>query len=226
MKDSVSSVSISLGDGLYLNAYQNGGIIANQAVNAFDLISGSGKLQKQFLGNQSPLSEDSKSALFNGLTSRGVDAIARPVGEFLVEQGTVLLGGKLLSLGIGKLVGQFASKSSSSIAQAAEASSIGNEAAVGTHSVYTGVDASGTVRYVGITGRDPSVRFLEHLHSGTARGTLKYKVIKGAENLTRTQARVWEQTLINQYGMGKNGGQLLNKINSIAPKNWAKYGIK
>ncbi|GCB37849.1 RHS repeat domain-containing protein [Bacteroides faecalis] len=157
-----SSVSISLGDGLYLNAYQNGGIIANQAVNAFDLISGSGKLQKQFLGNQSPLSEDSKSALFNGLTSRGVDAIARPVGEFLVEQGTVLLGGKLLSLGIGKLVGQFASKSSSSIAQAAEASSIGNEAAVGTHSVYTGVDASGTVRYVGITGRDPSVRFLEH----------------------------------------------------------------
>ena len=78
---------------MYLNAYQNGGIIANQAVNAFDLIAGSGKLQKQFLGNQSPLSEDSKSALFNGLTSRGVDAIARPVGEFLVEQGTVLMGG-------------------------------------------------------------------------------------------------------------------------------------
>ena len=164
--------------------------------------------------------------MFNGLTSRGVDAIARPVGEFLVEQGTVLLGGKLLSLGIGKLVGQFASKSGSSIAQAAEASSIGNEAAVGTHSVYTGVDASGTVRYVGITGRDPSVRFLEHLHSGTARATLKFIPVKGAENLTRTQARVWEQTLISQYGMGKNGGQLLNKINSIAPKNWGQYGIK
>ncbi|THG53373.1 RHS repeat-associated core domain-containing protein, partial [Bacteroides faecichinchillae] len=220
-----SSVSISLGDGLYLNAYQNGGIIANQAVNAFDLIAGSGKLQKQFLGNQSPLSEDSKSALFNGLTSRGVDAIARPVGEFLVEQGVALMGGKLLGWGIGKLAGQFASKSSS-VAQAVEASSIGNEAAVGTHSVYIGKDASGTIRYVGITGREPSVRFLEHLHSGTARGALKYEVVKGAKNLTRTQARVWEQTLINRYGMEKNGGTLLNKINSIAPKNWAKYGIK
>ena len=89
------------------------------------------------------------------------------------------MGGKLLGWGIGKLAGQFASKSSSSVAQAVEASSIGNEAAVGTHSVYTGVDASGTVRYVGITGRDPSVRFSEHLHSGTAKGALKYEVIKG-----------------------------------------------
>jgi len=44
--------------------------------------------------------------------------------------------------------------------------------------------------------------------------------------LTRTQARVWGQTLINQYGLQKNGGLLLNKINSIAPANWWQYGIK
>jgi hypothetical protein len=50
-------------------------------------------------------------------------------------------------------------------------------------------------------------------------------VIEGAEGLTRTQARIWEQTLINQYGLGKNGGMLYNQINSIAPKYWWQYGI-
>jgi hypothetical protein len=40
------------------------------------------------------------------------------------------------------------------------------------------------------------------------------------------QPRERGQTLINQYGLQKNGGLLLNKINSIAPKNWWQYGIK
>ncbi|WP_181302054.1 hypothetical protein [Rhodanobacter sp. PCA2] len=43
--------------------------------------------------------------------------------------------------------------------------------------------------------------------------------------MTKQQARVMEQTLINQYGLEKNGGQLLNKINSISPKYWEKNGI-
>ena len=70
-----SSASIALGNDNYLNFYQNGGILANQAVNAFDLIASCGKLQNQFLGKTSPLSEDSKSALFNSLNSRSIDAI-------------------------------------------------------------------------------------------------------------------------------------------------------
>lgn len=40
----------------------------------------------------------------------------------------------------------------------------------------------------------------------------------GATNLTRTGARVWEQTLINQHGLPHNGGTLINKVNSISPK--------
>ena len=79
---------------------------------------------------------------------------------------------------------------------------------------------------MGITERDPIVRFAEHLNSGTARATLKYSVVSGAQNLTRIQARVWEQTLINTYGLGKNGGLLFNSINSISPKYWSQYGIK
>ena len=47
-----SSASIALGNDNYLNFYQNGGILANQAVNAFDLIASCGKLQNQFLGKK------------------------------------------------------------------------------------------------------------------------------------------------------------------------------
>lgn len=102
----------------------------------------------------------------------------------------------------------------------------GIAARTGTNSVYQGVDKAGIVRYIGITERETSVRFAEHLNSGTANSLLQYRVVNGATGLGRTQARVWEQTLINQYGLQRNGGVLLNKINSIAPKYWWQYGIR
>ena len=105
--------------------------------------------------------------------------------------------------------------------------SLDGAAKTGSNLVYEGLDAAGKVRYVGITGRDAAVRFGEHLNSvGTGKELLRYQVIKGGEDLSKTQARIWEQTLINQYGLQKNGGLLLNKMNSIAPKNWLQYGIK
>lgn len=99
-------------------------------------------------------------------------------------------------------------------------------AKTGTSVVYQGFDKAGIARYVGITEREAAVRFGEHIGSGTAKSLLRYEVVPGATNLSRTGARVWEQTLINQYGLQKNGGLLLNKINSIAPTNWWQYGIK
>jgi hypothetical protein len=101
-----------------------------------------------------------------------------------------------------------------------------NAAKGGTNAVYQGLDAAGKTRYVGITSREPAVRFAEHAASGTAKAPLQYRVIKGAEGLSRIDARIWEQSLINQYGLRKNGGQLFNQINSIAPKYWWQYGIK
>ena len=92
----------------------------------------------------------------------------------------------------------------------------------GTYSVYQGLDAAGTVKYVGITSRTPAVRFAEHAASKTARSTLGYEVIQGAEGLTKTQARILEQQLINQNGLGN----LLNLRNSIDPKYWWLYDIK
>ncbi len=106
--------------------------------------------------------------------------------------------------------------------QLATAGKLGMKVADATNVVYRGIDKSGVVKYVGITKRVPGVRFGEHLNSGTAKSLLRYEVIDGATGLTRTQARVWEQTLINQYGLGN----LLNKRNSISPKYWEQYGIK
>ncbi|MFP0266412.1 hypothetical protein BFR77_01095 [Acinetobacter pittii] len=93
--------------------------------------------------------------------------------------------------------------------------------------VYQGFDKAGDVRYIGITQRAPEARFAEHLNSiGTGKEFLRYEVVPGAINLSRPEARKMEQTLINQYGLGKNGGTLLNQINSINPKYWERFGIK
>lgn len=96
-----------------------------------------------------------------------------------------------------------------------------------TYAVYQGIDASGLVRYVGITSRPPLKRFSEHLKSlGTGKEFLRFRLLREATNLTSKQARVLEQGLINQHGLRKNGGSLLNKRNSISPRYWEKYGIE
>lgn len=103
-------VSIQLGEDSYVNFYQNGGIKFNQAANAFDLIASSVKLQKQFLGKNSPLSEESKSSLFNSLVSRSVDAIARPIGETIVGLAAGELAGAIAGKALGWAVGKVAGK--------------------------------------------------------------------------------------------------------------------
>ncbi len=92
----------------------------------------------------------------------------------------------------------------------------------GTHLVYQGFNKAGVVKYVGITSRNATVRFGEHLSTGTAKSLLRYEVVPGATNFSWTGARVREQTLINQHGLNN----LLNVRNSIAPKYWFQYGIK
>ena len=91
----------------------------------------------------------------------------------------------------------------------------------GSYSVYQGRDPlTGEVKYVGITKRDPQARFYEHLHSNSPRADLLYNPIAGG--LSKTNAHIWEQNLINQYGLDN----LYNQINSIAPKYWPQYNIK
>ena len=129
-------------------------------------------------------------------------------------------GGQGAAFGVASGVISGAVKGVGEVAQAKKA------AQGGTNSVYQGTDAEGKVRYVGITERDPNVRFNEHLNSGTNRAGLKYTPVPGTGNLPRMPARIMEQNLINKYGMQKNGGQLYNQRNSISPKFWNGLGIK
>jgi RHS repeat-associated protein len=93
----------------------------------------------------------------------------------------------------------------------------------GKNTVYQGVDrVTGEIKYVGITERAPTIRFVEHLNSGTLKSTLDFKTIPGMDNLSRINARITEQALINFLGKGN----LLNIRNSVTPINWAKYGIQ
>jgi predicted GIY-YIG superfamily endonuclease len=80
--------------------------------------------------------------------------------------------------------------------------------------VYRALDSTGRVIYVGITN-DVARRSAKHLRvSG-----IRIRAIPGLENLSRINARGVEQALINLHGLMKNGGTLMNKINSISPQN-------
>jgi RHS repeat-associated protein len=93
-----------------------------------------------------------------------------------------------------------------------EVSSTSAPIVTGTNVVYQSVNAAGDVQYVGITN-DVVRRGIEH---GTRFAIRK---IPGLSNLSRADAKAVEQVLIETFKLGKNGGQLLNKINSIAKTN-------
>ncbi|MDO9417159.1 hypothetical protein [Pararhizobium sp.] len=70
----------------------------------------------------------------------------------------------------------------------------------------------GVTRYVGITD-DVMRRGAEHM----SKTRIEIETIPGLSNLSRADARAVEQMLIHYYGLEKNNGTLLNKINSISP---------
>jgi hypothetical protein len=88
----------------------------------------------------------------------------------------------------------------------------GSTISTGSTVVYTSSNAAGSVQYAGITG-NLAMRAVQH----AARFAIV--AIPGLSKLSRADARAVEQTLIEFYGLAKNGGQLLNKINSIAATN-------
>ncbi|WP_238858042.1 RHS repeat-associated core domain-containing protein [Poritiphilus flavus] len=77
--------------------------------------------------------------------------------------------------------------------------------------VYLSRGAKG-VKYVGITN-NLARRGAEHLRN---KGIAIEKLL---ENLTKADARAVEQALIEIHKLQKNGGTLINKINSISKKN-------
>ena len=133
------------------------------------------------------------------------------VGRYMVQAG-------LVSIGVGGTV--FVGKKVVGIA-GRWFNSFGKRRIVGQirqetrNVVYHSVEA-GITRYVGITN-DFARRSAEHL----AKKGIKIEPLM--KHLSRSDARAVEQALIEIHGLGKNGGTLLNRINSISLKNPA-YG--
>jgi hypothetical protein len=80
------------------------------------------------------------------------------------------------------------------------------------HSVYVSVNSEGKVQYVGITN-DVARRAAEHLRQNG------FQIEELLGSLSREEARAVEQVLIEIHGLGKTGGTLTNRINSIAQSN-------
>jgi excinuclease UvrABC nuclease subunit len=80
--------------------------------------------------------------------------------------------------------------------------------------VYRALDETGKTIYVGITNNLPR-RAVEQLR---AKG-IEIDEIDGLTDLNRSDAQAVEQVLIESHGLEKNGGTLINKINSIGQTN-------
>jgi hypothetical protein len=80
------------------------------------------------------------------------------------------------------------------------------------HSVYVSFGPAQQMQYAGITN-DVARRTAEHLRQNG------FRIRELLGNLHRDDARAVEQALIEIHGLTKNGGTLLNRINSIARSN-------
>jgi RHS repeat-associated protein len=84
----------------------------------------------------------------------------------------------------------------------------------GDTAVYRSLDEAANVNYVGLTSN------LERRAAEQLRGKgISIEGIPGLGHLSSADARAVEQVLIETVGLGKNGGTLLNRINSIAKSN-------
>ncbi|WP_244140581.1 filamentous hemagglutinin N-terminal domain-containing protein [Burkholderia sp. BCC1047] len=84
----------------------------------------------------------------------------------------------------------------------------------GKTTVYVSIGEDGATQYVGITD-DLAARAGAHMR---AKG-IEIEPITGLQNISRSDAKAVEQVLIEYNGLGKDGGTLMNKINSIAARN-------
>ena len=80
--------------------------------------------------------------------------------------------------------------------------------------MYVSTSEDGTTQYVGISD-NIDARSAAHL----SQKGIEIDPIPGLQGISRDDARAVEQVLIEYNGLGKNGGSLLNKINSIAVTN-------
>jgi hypothetical protein len=139
-------------------------------------------------------------------TELGIAAVELPFGA-------ATTGGTALGMG------GFGSAAAKEVAAAADATGAvqGAKDVVpnpGKTAVYSSTAEDGTVQYVGITD-NLEARSAAHL----SQKGIEIDAIPGLQNISRSDARAVEQVLIEYNGLGKDGGSLINKINSISTAN-------
>jgi RHS repeat-associated protein len=218
--------SRGVGSFVYQNGRDGGWVSLNSSSNSWKSFDTQADALKNFdgqcancqaLANSIADNAETKGKVVGGLVV-GAVVVGTGAGVVMAATGTAAgaavttLGLTETATGVGTTVAAAAAANPDKAAQLIQG---------GTNVVYQGVDgATGLVRYVGITQRDAAVRFGEHLNSGTARSFLDYSVVRG--NLSRIDARILEQNMINQHGLPN----LLNRINSIAPRYWQQHNIQ
>lgn len=99
-------------------------------------------------------------------------------------------------------------------AGSSEGSSGGSKSSSANNTVYQALDEEGNVIYVGITNN-----FIRRAGEQLRLKDITIRQIDGLVGLVRSDARAAEQALIESFGLSKNGGSLINQINSIARSN-------
>jgi len=148
-----------------------------------------------------------------------VVSVAVDVGVDVLGSRKVTVGGVVRSAATGCAAGVVTLGVGEFIGVAADAifglQDAGTIAPTGVFSVYESYNAAGDVQYVGITN-DIARRAAEHAR---AKGITIDPISGLSGNLSKYDAHGVEQALIDFYGLAKNGGTLLNRINSIARSN-------
>ncbi|MCC6362150.1 MAG: VCBS repeat-containing protein [Bryobacterales bacterium] len=145
-----------------------------------------------------------------------VDAAAVALPLVPGGAGVAIKGGRAVKAEVEVAAAVTETTAAARIATRAEA---GTAAVVTTQSagrslVYRSFDEAGRVNYVGMT-----TSFERRAEVHWAQKGIRIQAIPGIANLSVKDARAVEQVLIERYGLARDGGTLLNKINSISPTN-------
>ncbi|WP_244136306.1 filamentous hemagglutinin N-terminal domain-containing protein [Burkholderia sp. BCC0405] len=182
-------------------------------------VKGIGSLAQANYGNKSQPPADANNQLLGGgndnNTSGTAGAVVTPPTLICIPGGGCVMMVPLVSSGATVASGQAPLLSDSNSTNGTGTSgNSGISPDPGKTAVYVSVAPDGTIQYVGITD-NIDARAAAHM----SQKGISIDAIPGLENISRADARAVEQVLIEYNGLGKNGGALLNKINSISTSN-------
>ena len=170
------------------------------------IIGGGGKIISNVVSGNTWNEGAGKAALVGAGVGGAIGLTGGAAASLLATVGTA--GGATVLAGTGTVMGNLFGIG----VAAGGVATVGTAASQGNTTVYISNTINGVTQYVGITN-DIARRGAEHL------ATKGININPLMTNLSRADARAVEQALIEINGLMKNGGTLINQINSIAQNN-------